>query len=160
MSTDDLGAILADPNAPVWLYIDTRSTQRGPVSENDIKWLIAADQINTQTYGWCPGLSEWVKMSEHPTLMQHFLTLSALEEPWFYMDSNMCKTGPVDTDLIIQLYKASQLHEETLVWTTGQTSTSITSCLLFIPIHTFMRSLPMFCMLLSMFVVTSYVLST
>jgi hypothetical protein len=123
MSSTDLDAILADPDAAVWLYYDSRNTQRGLVSENDIKWMIAADQVNTQTFGWCPGLTEWVRLSEHPKLMQHFMTLSSIDEPWFYMDPAMRKQGPIELDLLTQMYAASQLSDETLTWTTGQIST-------------------------------------
>ncbi len=108
------------PELPLWMFIDKREAQRGPVSLCELKYLIASGQVTTTTYGWREGMSDWAILSHLPELFPVFLEISEMDEGWFYIDAERVKRGPCDNTLLKQLIASQQIHPSTLMWTVGK----------------------------------------
>ena len=105
---------------PVWMYVDKWQRQRGPVSECELKFLIASKAVDTTTYGWREGMENWALLAQTPIAMEAFLEVGENEEGWFYMHSDEnIKRGPFDEVLLKQLISSGQVGRKTLMWRAG-----------------------------------------
>lgn len=62
-----------DPDR-IWFYMDGSNQQRGPLTPLDLSDLLSDREINSRTYGWRSGLSEWAVLSTLPELKGIFAT--------------------------------------------------------------------------------------
>ena len=46
----------------MWFYVDKQRQQRGPVSVEELKTLLARDEITKRTHLWQEGRAEWVRL--------------------------------------------------------------------------------------------------
>ncbi|MDZ4253316.1 MAG: DUF4339 domain-containing protein [Sulfuritalea sp.] len=60
-----------------WYYC-RNGQQKGPVSLDELKGLIARSELDDSTFVWQVGMSEWVKVRRHPQLAELVSTASAL----------------------------------------------------------------------------------
>jgi hypothetical protein len=60
---------------PSTYFVVLNEQQIGPLSENEIKQLIQQKKINSETYVWHNGLTDWEKASNVPEIIK-FVALS------------------------------------------------------------------------------------
>lgn len=73
--TDEKGLLLSEQPSPIeqkenksWYYYDQAQEQRGPISLENLKILLAAKEIRDDTYLWCEGMTEWKQLISLPEL--------------------------------------------------------------------------------------------
>ncbi len=120
-----MSSVLAvSPEDVVWHFFDSRKLQRGPVSGVDLLWFFAAGHVTAETYCWRAGLADWAPWAQVSDLVSWQGDMEGLQKPWFYMDSQMCKQGPVEQDILKDMKRAGLLNEHSRVWKKGDIGTS------------------------------------
>ena len=94
----------------------------GPIDAAELSQLLLDGVVANDTPIWSKGLGDWQELrdSELVTWMAQRSTPSAAAAPWFYLDDEGSRLGPVHTEEMRALYADAKIELDSAVWSKAQ----------------------------------------
>ncbi|HOX39160.1 MAG TPA: DUF4339 domain-containing protein [Candidatus Brocadiia bacterium] len=114
-----------------WYYAKD-GKRHGPISEEDLRNIIANREIGMDAMVWTQGMEQWEPVEKHPDLIQpaaspqpsqeeaHSASQAGepKEKEWYYAVADE-QRGPVAASVLIQMLKKGEVSAATSVWSDG-----------------------------------------